>query len=290
MNIDVTPTHGYPHMYDFIGNTAGASSNPVVLIVLTIVILLYYILFSYLGVSAPRVDAGVGPSTGITVLETFMWGLFIFLVLINGLQYFFGVDIKAGVKNLFSPIPEVDITVTSEGSGLADADADAGPITVPEITLEKQVFHIPDNKYTYDDANAVCQAYGGRLASYTEIADAYKMGGEWCGYGWSQGQLGLFPTQKATYDKLQKTPGHENDCGREGINGGYIANPNVRFGANCYGYKPVITSEEREAMADEMVVPLTPQEREFEKKVRYYRGNLPDIMVSPFNYSRWSQI
>ena len=48
----------------------------------------------------------------------------------------------------------------------------------------------------------------------------------------------LFPTQKKLYDKLQKIPGHENDCGRQGVNGGYIKNPHVKFGVNCYGKKP----------------------------------------------------
>jgi hypothetical protein len=31
--------------------------------------------------------------------------------------------------------------------------------------------------------------------------------------------MALFPTQKETWDKLQKIKGHEHDCGRPGING-----------------------------------------------------------------------
>ena len=38
-------------------------------------------------------------------------------------------------------------------------------------------------------------------------------------------QMALYPTQKKTYNKLQTIKGHEHDCGRPGINGGYIANP-----------------------------------------------------------------
>ena len=63
-------------------------------------------------------------------------------------------------------------------------------------------------------------------------------------YGWSDNQMALFPTQKSTYDKLQEVQGRENDCGRPGVNGGYIENPNVKFGINCYGVKPEITPEE----------------------------------------------
>ena len=48
-------------------------------------------------------------------------------------------------------------------------------------------------------------------------------------------QLALFPTQYGKWERLQKIKGHENDCGRPGINGGYIDNPNVKFGINCYG-------------------------------------------------------
>ena len=50
--------------------------------------------------------------------------------------------------------------------------------------------------------------------------------------------MAYFPTQYDKWKKLQTIKGHENDCGRPGINGGFIDNPNVRFGINCFGYKP----------------------------------------------------
>ena len=68
-----------------------------------------------------------------------------------------------------------------------------------------------------------------KLASIKNMQESHHSGGEWCSYGWSDNQMALFPTQDATYKKLQTIPGHENDCGRPGINGGYIENPNVRF-------------------------------------------------------------
>ena len=37
MNVDITPTDGFPHMYDYVNNVAGVGSNPVVLIILTFV-------------------------------------------------------------------------------------------------------------------------------------------------------------------------------------------------------------------------------------------------------------
>tara|TARA_Y100000996_G_scaffold393828_1_gene357654 strand:- start:191 stop:1030 length:840 start_codon:yes stop_codon:yes gene_type:complete len=277
-SIDITPTKGFPHMYDFIGDKV-TKGSPVVLVVLTFVIIIYYILFSYLGVSVVEGAKGVAPSPSITFIEVVMWGMFIFLVLINGVQYFFQVDIKTSIRNLFTPVPEVDITVTTPQ-----------PPPVPEIMYEDQVFHIPDNIYTYNDAKAVCKAYGSRLATYEEIENAYKKGAEWCGFGWSADQMALYPTQMETWKKLQKRKGHKHDCGRPGVNGGFIAYKKAPFGVNCYGHKPKITPEERELMDNEELIPLSPEERRFKKKVEKYRKNLPEILVSPFNYDNWSQL
>ena len=142
----------------------------------------------------------------------------------------------------------------------------------------------------YDDAKAICQAYGGRLAKYEEIESAYKKGAGWCNYGWSDKQMALFPTQKEKWEHLQKIKGHEHDCGRQGINGGYIANPNVRFGVNCYGYKPKITKEEVDLMANTPLYPRTQREIDFDKRVNYWRDKLPEILVAPFNNNNWSII
>ncbi len=277
-SIDITPTKGFPHMYDFIGDKV-TKGSPIVLVVLTFVIIIYYILFSYLGVSVVEGAKGVAPSPSITFIEVVMWGMFIFLVLINGVQYFFQVDIKTSIRNLFTPVPEVDITVTSPQTQ-----------PVPEIMYEDQVFHIPDNIYTYNDAKAVCKAYGSRLATYGEIENAYKRGAEWCGFGWSADQMALYPTQMETWKKLRKRKGHKHDCGRPGINGGFVAYKKAPFGVNCYGHKPKITPEERELMDNEELIPLSPEERRFKKKVEKYRKDLPEILVSPFNYDNWSQL
>lgn len=284
MDLQLGPEFG--NAYNNITRKIG-QDNPVILISLTVIIIFYYVIFNYLGASSNAASslsgtyATAAESTGVTLVEVFLWGLFIFLILINGLQYFFEVDIKTAIKNIFSPQPEIDITITRE-------EEEEEP--VPEITYFKQVYHVPDNKYTYDDARALCKAYGADLATYDQIEKAYRDGAEWCGYGWSKDQMAFYPTQKKTYDELQKKPGHKHDCGRPGINGGYIANKNVRFGVNCFGYKPEMTSAEQMEMNRTENIPKTHKEREFEKKVDMYRSKLPDIMVSPFNNSRWSQI
>jgi hypothetical protein len=295
--LDITPTQGFPHMYDFIGKTASKGANPLVLVVLTAVIMLYYLLFSYLGVGARAVSSNSAPaSVGMTIIEIILWGVFVFLVLINGLQYFFKVDIRTGIKHLFSKEPEIDIAVITppddltENEGGDGDDAEYSDGTVPEITVAKQVFHIPNNTYTYKDAKAVCAAYGANLANYSQVEDSYDKGGEWCGYGWSADQMALYPTQKTTWDKLQGIKGHQHDCGRPGINGGYIGNENIKFGINCYGYKPKMTPLEKELLDNSSAIPITRREQRFEKKVEQYRKKLPDILVSPFNYDNWSQV
>jgi hypothetical protein len=295
MNVDLTPNIGMPSMYDSIYNRLG-QENPYVLILITIIIIFYYLLFSNLGVGSGSYGAGAGAGvgagvgagsgSGLSFIEVILWGLFIFLLLINGLQYFFRIDIQAAIKNIFSPQPEVDIKISSEDD-TSDVPYD---MPVPEIMFEKQVFHIPDNEYTYHEAKALCRAYGARLATYDEIEKAYQDGAEWCGYGWSEGQMALFPTQKDTYQHLQGIEGHKHDCGRPGVNGGYIANPNARFGVNCYGYKPEITQAERDAMDTSSPYPVTAKDKRMERLVDHYRKKLPDIMISPFNNNYWSKI
>jgi hypothetical protein len=288
MNIDISPDSTYS-MYDT-ANKYLSTQNPIILITITAVIILYYFIFNYLGVNIgsntniPGSTTSTNGGFGMGVLEILLWALFAFLLVINGVQYIFDININTAIKNIFTK-PEVDVTLTRDVGEGQDEEA-----PVPEIMIEKQVFNIPENEYTYQDAKALCEAYDARLASYDEIEDAYGKGAEWCNYGWSDDQMILYPTQKETWEKLQKKKGHKHDCGRPGINGGYIANPNARFGVNCYGYKPVINDREQLNMQNVDPYPKTKKEKELEKKVEHYRKNIKDILISPFNKNRWSEI
>lgn len=210
--------------------------------------------------------------------EIMLWIVVISLMMIHGLFYFFSLDIKTVFKRIFTHEPELDIVVNTKDK----------KVPVPEIKYEKQVFHIPYQNYTYEEAKALCKAYGGRLATYEEIEEAYNRGAEWCSYGWSDGQMALYPTQHDTYHKLQNVKGHEHDCGRPGINGGYIENPNIKFGVNCYGYKPKITPEEEELMLKSKPYPLNKKDLKYQQRVDHYKDILSSIKVSPFNYKQWS--
>lgn len=248
------------------------------IVIFIIILILFITIFVNLGTRDSSIESNASNGSS-NILGIILGGVLIVVVILNIYQYFFNINLTAQLNNLFTSAPSLDITVEQP-------TMDIPPI--PEITLKKQVYHIPGNKYTYDDAKAVCQAYGSRLATYNELENAYNNGGEWCSYGWSDNQLALFPTQKKTWNYLQKIDGHENDCGRPGINGGYIANQNVRFGANCYGYKPEITDIEKELMQTEPLYPRTLKDIEQEKRVEYWRQKIPDILISPFNKNIWS--
>jgi hypothetical protein len=274
--VNTTTTTDPVNMYNNLNNFI---MNPMIFVIIILIVVAYYAFSSSLGTGnqgMPGTD-----SNGLGIFGVIIIVILVGLVLVNALQYFFSINVTAYIQDLFSPTTTVDIVVDQ---------SNYQPTSVPEIKFKKQVFNIPGNYYSYDNAKALCKAYGADLASYDQIEKAYHNGAEWCNYGWSANQLALFPTQKKTYDTLQTIPGHENDCGRTGVNGGYIANPNVKFGVNCYGYKPKMTSEEDELMRTSPPYPQTAEDIAFQKKVDAMKNNLDQILVSPFNKNRWGEI
>ena len=257
-----------------------ADTKIYLLVALVVIIIIYGILFAILG-GGTKSESSSGStgssSVGLKFFEVLLWSIFIVLILLNGFQYFFNVNLTTRFINFFTEKPKLEVTM--------EVPEDE---PVQELKIKKVVFNIPDNKYTYDDANSVCAAYGATLASYNEIESAYQSGGEWCNYGWSDGQMALFPTQQKTWDKLQTIEGHENDCGRPGVNGGKIDNPNARFGVNCYGFKPIITSAESDNMKNTTIYPVSMKDLELQKKLDYWKKRIPEILLSPFNKNSWS--
>lgn len=150
-----------------------------------------------------------------------------------------------------------------------------------------EVFNISNNLYSYEEAREMCSSFGARLANYDEVEKAYTAGGEWCNYGWSEGQMILYPTQKDTWSVLQKNKKHANDCGRPGINGGYIVNPYVMFGANCYGKKPTASDIDLQRMNVAKTldtIPTSDEEKALDAKIQQWKN----VRVSSFNKDKWS--
>ena len=204
--------------------------------------------------------------------------IFIIYVAVMIVLYLYknGFKFPISISKLEDKVKEIGTSGTGTSTGSSNVS-------------RSEVFNVANDTFTYQDAQAVCQAYGARLATYKEIEDAYKNGADWCNYGWSDGQNAFFPTQMSTYNQLQKTPGHEHDCGRPGINGGYVNNANFRFGANCYGKKPAITPADQQLMNATTPYPKNPQDIQLEKEVNYWKNNMNQLLVSSFNRNSWDE-
>lgn len=157
-------------------------------------------------------------------------------------------------------------------------------IPEPKSLEQKEVFNVGGNEFTYDEASAVCAAYGADLATYDQVNDAYSAGAEWCGYGWTQGGMALFPTQQATWELLQQEIDEtkRTSCGRPGVNGGYF-DPQNKFGVNCYGVKPGSKGQKFP-----LPIPGT-DTAQFDKMVDKFKGMISKFSVAAFNRDGWSE-
>jgi hypothetical protein len=200
-------------------------------------------------------------SPGYSTLEWIIFGFFLLVIAVVGFRYFFGVDVIAKIQGVATPKPKIDLTVVSSASAPS-----------------AEVFHVP-GKYTYSDAQALCRAYGGKLANIDQITSAFEKGADWCDYGWSDENMALFPTQKKTWALFNDGDGgnHGQDCGRPGVNGGYNNNLQQRLGANCYAPKPPQSGP---------IQPLVVPPKKGDARTQYYTEHPP--AVSPFNYTQWN--
>ena len=214
-------------------------------------------------------------SISLALADTFAFLAFVVLVTFVGfVLYSYGfvqihrTDTELDVTYDLNPFEEVHELKTS-----------LSPIKIKPLT---EVFYVADNTFTYAQAPAVCKAYGASLASYSQVEEAYHQGAEWCGYGWSEGGIALFPTQQATWDKLQKEPNQQTriKCGRPGINGGYF-DPATPVGVNCYGLRPAKKASD--------AAPPTVADDGVDRLVAQFQQNLAKYVVSPFNQKVWSE-
>ena len=140
-----------------------------------------------------------------------------------------------------SPAQEIAVKLPCEGDIFDPSDIKKG----------KEVYNIGNNLLTYHEAEQVCKAFDGELASLNQMLDAHNKGADWCHYGWIKDRMGVFPTQSETVDDLRDKENYL-DCGITGVNGQEFEKLNypklqgldnpprsyVLLGANCYGVKP----------------------------------------------------
>lgn len=239
----------------------------------------------------------------IYLIETALWVVFMIILFVDFFKYVLGVSITDVLSklNILGAQPTFSVDASGHLIDASGNPVDASGNRIPKPTVSDassclanagnptdEVFNVSNNVYTYSDAQAVCNIYGAKLATYDQIEQAYQKGGEWCNYGWSEGQMAFFPTQKSTWTKLQATDNHKNDCGRPGVNGGFIANPYIKFGVNCYGQKPKPTADDLAKMnaRQNAVYPQTAADIEMEKKLNQWKNT---VSVNSYNNKKWSQ-
>lgn len=268
---------------NFYENLNNFGTNPFVLIVLIIIIIIYYVIFSFLGNSNNESDK---KSSGFALFESLLLAIAIILIFINGLAYFFNINIITEIKNLYSENPEIEVKSTKKDTSNNDLSLNNFLKNEPE----KESYHIPGNNFTYHDAKAVCKAFNSDLATFKQLQESQKKGASWCSYGWTQDQLALYPTSDFDWKKLQETSDQKYSCGLPGINGSYLDNPYVKLGANCYGVKPYKSKLEVDLLGDDHNIPKSEKEILFNERVKYWKNRLGNILVYPFNNKNWYMV
>jgi hypothetical protein len=309
---------------EVVGGYSNFVNNPTSIITILFCLIVFYIIIFLFRIPTA---ADVKPVT-VSLLETAGWTTFVVICFVDFFKYVLQLSLTSlvadvtGVNNLQST-PSVIANTVGQGivtannavvSGINILDTTgnlitgkinngkftntvkgniSGNLSLSQPEQKKEVFNISNNLYTYDDAQAICSAYGAELATYDQIESAYNDGGEWCNYGWSDGQMAFFPTQKSTWEKLQKSSDHKNDCGRPGINGGYFANPYIKFGVNCYGKKPAPSPAELAHMAaanKDLSIPKSANDVALNGKVNFWKQNAGNLLViNSFDRTKWSE-
>ena len=279
------------------------SQEPYILIILFVLILMILIYYIYFG----NFNNSGYNDNNYNIISYIIWGIFIFIILVNGLVFFFNInifkevsdivymlinDIKDIPDNIEKNIKDISNQVISNKdiSNQVIYNQDISNMYLNDSFDSKEVYHLPGQRFSYNDARAVCKSFNSTLASHEQLSDAQKIGASWCSYGWSKDQLALYPTNQKDFDKLQEDENHKYDCGIPGVNGGYISNPYIKLGANCYGYKPKISSLEKEYLNDESRFPKNQKELLFNERVKYWKNRLVNILVSPFNNEKWYKL
>lgn len=198
--------------------------------------------------------------------------------------------------------------IISAGENLGEKVLSAGetigktiekPIQDLKELREKEVFNIDNNAYTYDEAPLVCQSFNAELATLNQVNDAYNKGANWCNYGWIQNQMAVFPIQHSFYDALHKSGDKNKDkCGSPGINGGFFKDKSLKFGVNCYGYKPspdpakivYLNHVEKHDPLSSNIVSALDTMNPNAAKLKKIKDDIynKSINIRPFNDNKWS--
>jgi hypothetical protein len=255
-----------------------------------------FILIFYLIIYLFRIPMTAGAkSIFIAITEGFLWKTLLCIIIVDFFKYALGQNISDTLVNWLNSIPSTDpnlLRMPVSGNVVVGNTIVGNAIVKRTPANNKEVFNIANNLYTYEDAQAICKSYDSTLATYDQMEQAYADGADWCNYGWSDGQMAFFPTQKSTWQELQKSPSRKNSCGRPGINGGYMQNPNMKYGVNCYGKKPKPTDMDLARMTAKkhQIYPKTQDELRLERRVNFWKENSDKLLkINSYNDYKWSE-
>jgi hypothetical protein len=262
------------------------------ILLLVFVILFYVVIFSLLN-NASETNPERKPY--IFIIEIVLWVVLVAIIVMN-VRYYNDKDFSFEqlFHNLFNEkTPEIEVNVyrdRPQNDVNVYKDRPQNDVNmyrdIPRRAIQEtskgEVFHLRKNIFNYNEAKEACGLLESRLATYDEIENAYNNGANWCSYGWSDDQLVLFPSQKEYLNQLKQFPGHERDCGRVGINGGYVKNKHAKFGVNCYGKKPYATEKDKEYLSKYKLSGSVPDD--ILKKLREEKEK--DFLVTPFNKNK----
>ena len=269
--------------------------DPTTLISLVLIIFLFYLTIF---VCRVPMTPDTKPFT-IAVIENKLFISLLLVLFFQFCQFYFHIKLADMVfgtlESWWDHLPLHQRTYTPQdpsGNVPQDPSGNVPQDLSGNVPPKNEVFNVSNNLYTYDDAQAVCTMFDARLASYDEVEKSYNDGGEWCNYGWSKDQMILFPTQKKTWDNLQTQPDHKNDCGRPGINGGYMENTAIKFGVNCFGVKPGASANDTASMLanKDVIYPKSGKDAILDAKVDYWKKHKDTLVkLNPFNRNQWKE-
>ena len=224
------------------------------------------------------------PALSISLPLIFGIGL---LMIALALIVYYRATIQSGIMNAYSSVKNM-LSPSPAQPPVQPPVADMKTVN-KIVPNRKTVFNVNSNKYTYSDAEPLCKALGAELATYDQVKQAWDQGADWCNYGWIKGQAAVYPTQKGTYDALQLSSVDDERmaCGNIGVNGGYMDNPELRYGVNCYGDKPSKTAHDLKVTNELIQPPLTPSALKQKMVEQEFKANANLIGLLPFNESSW---
>ena len=124
-----------------------------ILIILFILLLQFIFSFSSNGANDYGLDNNTPSHIPYTLFFVVMVVLFIIYIVTH---FWISADVTATNNNSVIPSGDLSVVIHKEKPD----------IKLDHSGIRPQVFNIPGNDYTFDDAKAVCSAYDARLATY----------------------------------------------------------------------------------------------------------------------------